>query len=251
MEVLKAVGSGVILVGPTNASVANLARMVSKDGFVMAEDLIVWGENCDESVKFLNPHHRREKFLAFETDYKALEDITERESRLQNFVSWLRLKDQDLSIEDVSAFCQQRVSTAISGAKFLFCTINTVGAPQLREFGDSSFSMLIMDDAGQCPEADFYAATTFPNIQRIIVAGDPNQLRAVVNSAVCQQAGLGKLFLENCVEHHPDLVHVLKNAIPHGQQNSPVRQRKPVRRENQDGRCNLKKTWCDETPPVC
>ena len=44
----------------------------------------------------------------------------------------------------------------------------------------------------KCPEAEFYIATTFPGVKRIVCIGDPMQLNATVVNIDCISMGFGK-----------------------------------------------------------
>jgi hypothetical protein len=208
LGIIAAVGKGIIVTAPSNAAVANLAaRLTCMEQFGV-QSIAVWGENCDDSVRFLNPVHRNDRYLGFINSYSATEDADVRKSKLQAFSSWLRLESDSPSLEDVKKLCENP-SLSLSSAHVVLCTLNTVGSTTLRKALDRRFDLLILDEASQCPEAEFYIATTFPGVRRIVMVGDPQQLSATVVHRGCQLAGYGRSFLANVMEFHPGKVFCL------------------------------------------
>lgn len=58
-----AIGDGILVVAPSNAAVANVARKVFETGRFGLDEISVYGENADPTVHFLNPWLRGVKFV--------------------------------------------------------------------------------------------------------------------------------------------------------------------------------------------
>jgi hypothetical protein len=67
----------------------------------------------------------------------------------------------------------------------------------------------MLDEGGQCTEAEFFIAATFPGIQRVVVMGDPKQLRPTVISMACAENGFGDSFLGQLYKKDPQSLHLL------------------------------------------
>jgi hypothetical protein len=208
------VRDGVIVTAPSNAAVANLAlNLVSRTSFNFS-DVTVWGENCDESVRFLNPILRSNRYRGFLNSYKATSDDEKRMRKLLAFASWLHLDTKTVTFEKLSSMCQRtdddlEQHKLLASTKVVLCTLNTAGSKSLRKAAQHKFDLLLLDEAGQCPESEFYIATTFPGVKRIVVVGDPQQLPATVIHQGCQEAGYGESFLSHLLEFCPEKVHLL------------------------------------------
>jgi superfamily I DNA and/or RNA helicase len=92
--------------------------------------------------------------------------------------------------------------------RVLLFTLNTAGS--LRKIAQPKFDLLILGEAGQCPESEFYIATEFPGVKHIVVVGDPQKLPATVLDQGCQeQAGYRESFLSHPLKFQPEKVHLL------------------------------------------
>lgn len=216
-----AVGGGVIVTAPSNAAVANLALKVLSTGHFETREVVVWGENCEDTVRFLNPVHRHKKFDDFWRRYvRAKKKNCEAEMvKLRcDFASWLHLDVATLT--KMTALARLHYSDlrrdgspdglkAAASAKVLLCTLNTAGSARLRNAVQHKFDLMLLDEASQAPEAEFYIATTFPGVRRIVVVGDPKQLPATVAHEGCRNAGYGDSFLTHVLECYRERVHLL------------------------------------------
>jgi hypothetical protein len=204
---------GIIVTAPSNAAVANLALNLVSRTSSSCFDVVVWGENCDKSVRFLNPIHRSTRYYDFRKSYKATFDDEEKINQVRAFASWLHLDVDTTTWEDLESFCQQgneeNRHNLLDSTRVVLCTLNTAGSTTLRKAAKRKFGLLLLDEAGQCPEADFYIATTFPGVKRVVVVGDPKQLPATVVHQSCQEAGYGESFLSHLLEFWPEKVHLL------------------------------------------
>eukprot|EP00977_Amphora_coffeiformis_P013898 scaffold3784_cov174-Amphora_coffeaeformis.AAC.3 len=205
-----AIGGGVIVTAPSNAAVANVALALFRSNYFRREEIVVWGDGCDESVRFLNPRSRYDRYQSFRKFYDESDDEESKAQKLFSLASWLKLNRSQANVEVISGICQLQVDPFAS-AKVLLCTLNTSGSSLLRKSARFRFDLLILDEAGQCPEAEFYIATTFPGVNRIVLLGDPHQLPATVISQECQEAGYGESFLSHVLEFYPDKVHMLNH----------------------------------------
>ena len=196
------------MTAPSNAAVANLVLALLSTNRYAVRDLVVFGENCDESVQFLNPVHRRKRYDGFLRSYLATHDETQKLKKLNIISSWLHLGNDKRSLPEVAALCESD-NASLAFARFVFCTLNTAGSRALRKAAQARFNLLILDEAGQCTEAEFYIATTFPGVKRIVVVGDPMQLPATVVSQTCRDAGFGESFLAHLMRYHGERVHLL------------------------------------------
>jgi len=62
------IGRGII-VAPSNAAVANVAIKVLTFRQFDVSSVVVFGENCEESVRFLSPIHRSRQFVTLRDKY--------------------------------------------------------------------------------------------------------------------------------------------------------------------------------------
>jgi hypothetical protein len=160
---IKAIGCGVIVAAPSNAAVANVALKVHSSSNCQVRGLVVFGQNCDESVRFLNPLHRSEAFYTFRKLYSNLSDDSAKERKLKEFAQWLRLDDEDPDISDLARLCpyinmddsngRKLFNSLLREASIIFCTLNSSGSNLLRSAVGGAFSTYILDEAGQCTES--------------------------------------------------------------------------------------------------
>ena len=133
-------------------------------------DVVVWGENCDDSARFLNPILRHKLI-------NAAKNKKEREMIHGDIVQSLKLeKSTSLNMAVVCNDPDGKV--AVASGKVLLCTLNTAGSRSLRNaiaLSNDKPELCIVDEAGQCTEAEFYIATTFSSIKRLVVFGDPGK----------------------------------------------------------------------------
>lgn len=215
MEIVAALQSGVLCCAPSNAAVANLARRLVSTGSFSVNEVVVFGENCDESVQFLNPILRHQRWERFFKDYRNATDNKEKKKMLQEFAWWLHIDvnqerlltaTRDHARLDHSDLSGKKV---IASAKVLLCTLNTAGSPKLQSAANYKFPTILLDEASQAPEAEFYILTTFPGVKKIVVVGDPKQLPSTVVHEGCENAGYGESFLRHVLEYFPEKVHLL------------------------------------------
>jgi len=214
VEIVSAVGRGVIVTAPSNAAVANLARKLVSTGQFKVQDVVVWGENCDDSVHFLNPVLRHKRWTTFWSRYQKLEDMDEKKKVLRDFALWLQLDASQAKLSEIASLARLPAEDfngkrAMAAAKVLLCTLNTAGSPKLRSTVQFKFDLILLDEASQAPEAEFYILATFPGVKRIVVVGDPRQLPATVVHEGCQDAGYADSFLSHVLEFQPEKVHLL------------------------------------------
>jgi hypothetical protein len=228
----------VIVAAPSNAAVANIALKLFATGRVPFGRMVVFGENCDESVRFLQPKFRSVKYSQFREKYDDLlcskdgKEPSTRQKEMANkllweFAIWLKLDvdESDLSLKDIVKQCpslplDEHGSLSSSGrlilnqilanADVVFCTLNSAGSFSLRSaLKGENFHTLMLDEGGQCTEAEFFIATTFQGVKRIVVMGDPQQLRPTVIDPTCAQAGFGNSFLGQAYKSAPESLHLL------------------------------------------
>lgn len=152
-----------IVAAPSNAAVANVALKVHSSSNCQVRGLVVFGQNCDESVRFLNPLHRSEAFYTFRKLYSNLSDDSAKERKLKEFAQWLRLDDEDPDISDLARLCpyinmddsngRKLFNSLLREASIIFCTLNSSGSNLLRSAVGGAFSTYILDEAGQCTES--------------------------------------------------------------------------------------------------
>jgi AAA domain len=162
VEIIRAAKRALVL-APSNAAVANVAlRLIRKEQFGR-NNIVVWGDNCDDSVSFLNPKRRYADYKNFFRRYTAEEDDKKRQKELGKFVSWLApdaTSLEEFSVEAVEALCLDATGHAsIAAANVVLCTLNTAGSRSLRKAVMASkkkFELCVLDEASQCTEAEFY-----------------------------------------------------------------------------------------------
>ena len=202
------------MTAPSNAAVANLALKLVSTGRFRTRDVVVWGENCDESVRFLNPIHRDRRWAGFFRSYRESQDDGTKKKKFDAFVSWLRMDLKQASLTETAALCRLAADDisghkSVASAKVILCTLNTAGSTSLREATKCTFDLIVLDEASQAPEAEFYITTTFPGVKRIVVVGDPRQLPATVVHQGCRDAGFADSFLSHVQQFQPEKVHLL------------------------------------------
>lgn len=208
VDMIYAADEKVIVVAPSNAATANVALKLFKSSKFHITDICVYGQNCDESVNFLNPKKQKEKFSEFSEKYHDTDDETEKESLVRGFSKWLHLCPETTSIHDIYELCGGSEEHRLSEAQVVFSTLNSSGSEWLRRYsGDRN--TLFLDEAGQCSEAEFYLACTYPGLQRVVVVGDPKQLPPTVIDQSCQEACLGRSWMSAIYEIYPNSVHLL------------------------------------------
>jgi AAA domain len=214
------IGSGILVAAPSNAAVASVAVksfLRSRDQFDLL-DLVVFEGNCDPMAHFLNPCCRGERFAKFIKECDAATSNVQAATLKNEFSRWLHLDEsKDYTVSELRQLCpyidmktsggRARLDAFLSRAKVVFSTLNSTGSATLR--ASLSVHTLILDEAGQSPEAEFYVATTVPDIKRIVVVGDPKQLPSTVIDPACQSAGYGVSWLAKVHNLFPQKVHLL------------------------------------------
>lgn len=205
-----------LVTAPSNAAVANLALKVWETGYFELDELLVYGENAEESVHFLNPIRRGEVYAKLVHGFAEMSESRKEKVR-QELVQWLNLDCGDLSIQEIAQFCpivdratpqgRKFYGSSIRNAKIVFCTLNSSGASPVRNYANAR--TLFLDEAGQCTEAEFYIGATFPGVERMVVVGDPMQLPATVLHPACKRPGLGKSWLEKVYATYRSKIHIL------------------------------------------
>jgi hypothetical protein len=222
VQMILAMGKGVVVAAPSNAAVANIALKLHETGRLELGAMCVFGSNCHESVHFLSPTHRRKEYKTLRRQYDKCKDPTKQNKLCRKLMTWLHRPEStpDMTIDELLKLCpsadrntpwgEKKLKKIIGSAQILFCTLNTLGSVFLRRtVNKGQFHTLMLDEGGQCNEAEFYIATTFPDIQKIVVVGDPKQLPATVISPVCSRAGYGKSWLGRVHTLYPEKVHML------------------------------------------
>jgi AAA domain/Uncharacterized conserved protein (DUF2075) len=206
---------------PSNAAVANIALKLwsSSRGIHSFEDILVFGENCDKTVHFLSPRHRGVKFSMLHKELDGAMGLAERDKKWREFLAWMKLdEDDDRTMADLSYLCPYvDTSTAegrtyfsglVSRSRVVFSTLNSAGSLVLRN--NFPASIILLDEGGQCPEAEFHILTTYgPSVEKLCVVGDPRQLPSTVIEPKCKIAGYGKSWLEKVHLIYPEKVHLL------------------------------------------
>lgn len=213
---ISAIGSQVVVTAPSNAAVANVAIKLYGTGRYHLHEIAVHGENGDPSVDFLNPRKRGEAFGKFRDRYDKTTSSAEKDKLRADFLQWLH-QPSDLELIEIARLCpfidmdsdggRKFYRQYISNASVVFSTLNSAGSPMLRD--SVSAGTLLLDEAAQCTEAEFYIATNFPGIERIIVMGDPKQLPSTVVDVRCESAGFGSSWLSKILKLKPSKVHLL------------------------------------------
>ena len=236
---ISAIGQGTIVTAPSNAAVANLAIKLVESGRFEFPKVCIFGDGCDPSVRFLNPLYRSEEYKKALNMCSNLDDVDipldkvnalearerEKSTIRQKLAQWLHVKDS-LSMNELFTLCpnipldetgsvsrtgKQKIALLIGSAQVLLCTLNSSGSHYFQDaVSESRFQTFLLDEGGQCSEAEFFIATTFPGIKRIIVMGDPKQLRPTVLEPACSFAG------SPSIQNSP-IGHTIQNGSRHSQ----------------------------------
>ena len=192
-------------------------------GFFRDEDLCVFGEGCDESVRRFSPIFRYRRYKTFIRELKDAKTLTEKEQCRRRLALWLGLDYSELSKAGSSIdarfqeLCpnvdggkgQHRLKQILLSSKVVLCTLNTAGSKLLRNAIKTKFDTVFLDEAGQCPEADFYITCTMPCIKRIVLIGDPKQLPATVLDPDCRNSGYQDSWMAHVIDQNFGSVHML------------------------------------------
>jgi AAA domain len=235
---ISAIGEGMIVTAPSNAAVANLAVKVVASGRFAFPNVCIFGDGCDQSVRFLNPRYRSDEYKKALEKCLKLDEVAipphavkmienrerEKNSIRQKLAEWLHVEDS-LSMRELRTVCpnisldktgsvskegRRNIAMMMGSAQVLLCTLNSSGSYYFQDaVSGSRFQTLLLDEGGQCTEAEFFIATTFPGIKRIIVMGDPKQLRPTVLEPACSSAGYGESWLGRVYKIHPSKMHLL------------------------------------------
>ena len=197
----------VVVSAPSNAAVASLALKLFETGKFNHSEVCVYGLNCDETVRFLNPTIRRKKHKRFLGEVDRERDEKKKKLLIEEFSIWLNIGSES-SMKHIASICNVKDKEAFTEARITCCTLNSSGSAWLRGNSDER-GTFFLDEAGQCNEAEFYLATTFPGVRRIVVVGDPKQLPPTIIDMKCKQVGLGKSWMEKVHHLYPKKVHLL------------------------------------------
>ena len=81
-----------IVTAPSNAAVANIAmKVLALHTELSVSNVVIFGENCHESVQFLSPTHRSRQFITFREKYWKKRREKSPEQLLTDFTDWLGL----------------------------------------------------------------------------------------------------------------------------------------------------------------
>ena len=207
-----------LVLAPSNAAVANIALKLWAQGGLELEDIIVHGSNSDPSVHFLNPPARGIQYSTLVEAWKKERDASKRDIILREFVEWLKIReDHNLTLAELGHMCpffeltcregRAQYQQSINQAKVLLCTLNSAGSKTIQD--NFSAHTIFLDEACQCPEAEFYIVTSFPRVKRVVVMGDPQQLPSTVLDRTCKDFNYGSSWLESVYETNPDKIHLL------------------------------------------
>eukprot|EP00804_Cyclotella_cryptica_P026502 CCRYP_008149-RB/>CCRYP_008149-RB protein AED:0.03 eAED:0.03 QI:2292/1/1/1/0.86/0.83/24/285/2253 len=210
---------GSMVLASSNAAVANIAMKLMSIAKLSVHEIAIFGDNCNEHVEFLSPIHRSHRYHRFKKEYDIHKNDSGRQADLKReFISWLHL-DTSTSLNSLMKHCphidldsrkgQHFLTTIISSAKVVLSTLNTAGSHFLRKAVDSKYDTLFLDEAAQCTEAEFYIATNFPGVERIVLIGDPMQLNATVLNTTIKELGYGNSFMTNAMSCRHPAVHLL------------------------------------------
>lgn len=238
VAMIASIGTGILVVAPSNAAVANIARKVHETGRFRLDEMSVYGENADPTVHFFHPRIRGDKFaeVALQWEVAAENNAPKQEQLRRGMMAWLQLTDDDDDNDDDAAndekegdFCftmahmrelcphfnmgsrggRSSLAAHLGKSKVVFATLNAAGSPMLTNSLRGSVHTLMLDEGGQTAEADFFIATHFPGVKKIVVVGDPMQLPATVIDPDCKRAGFGVSWLSKVHQLFPEKVHLL------------------------------------------
>lgn len=213
VAMIAALDKGILVVAPSNAAVANIALKVYNTGRFQLNEISVYGENADPMIHFLQPRLRGEKFVSFKNSMEVKDCL------VSELVDWLHLDGvaNDYCMKDLEDLCttfnmetregRNKFNAHLGQSKVVFATLNSAASTTLSQ--NLRVHTLLLDEAGQTPEAEFFIATQFPGIGKIVVVGDPQQLPATVIDHHCKSAGHGISWLGKIQGLFPRKVHLL------------------------------------------
>ena len=206
-------GKQVLVVAPSNAAVDLLSEKLSEQGLRV--------------LRVGNPARVSSRLTELTLDYKVGEHASTKEiKRLKKQASEYRNlahkykrnfgkseRDQRKALFDEARKIMKEVENTeqfIIGdliAKTEVITATLVGANH-STVKHLRYQTVIVDEAGQALEPACWIPIL--KAQRVILAGDPNQLPPTVKSVEAARAGLNQTLLEKCIKLHPEAVSLLE-----------------------------------------
>lgn len=101
---------GGLVLASSNAAVANIAVKLLSVSKLSVRDIIVYGDNCNETVEFLSPVHRSRRYRRFKKHFAASQSNNHTEEELiREFLAWLRLDptstNQNEMLNEIERHC--------------------------------------------------------------------------------------------------------------------------------------------------
>ena len=98
-----------LVLASSNAAIANIAVKLLSVSKLSVYDIIVYGDNCNESVEFLSPVHRSRRYRRFKKEFAANESNSHKQDELiQDFLSWLHLEStssKQTDLDQINIHC--------------------------------------------------------------------------------------------------------------------------------------------------
>ena len=210
----------ILVAAPSNAAAANVALKLYTSSDLHISKLLVYGQNCEPSVRFLNPIHRWWKFRDMKRKYRnRKEGDTLTKKLVEEMAKWLHLDPSDCALSEIRNLCpffdldtkRSRIcyDKVVKSVDVVVCTLSSLGSAVLEKNLRGTVDTIFLDEAGQCSEAEFYVAAAFPGLSRIVTIGDPAQLPATVKNQKCEKAGYGESWIGHVFKLHRSKVHLL------------------------------------------
>ena len=123
----------VIASAPSNAATANIALKLFKTSKFDHGNLCVYGQNCDETVRFLNPVLRRDRYFALLAKIRNEADEKVVERFFREFCTWLHISPESSRdyVESLCTLYEDEIFLEV--ADVICCSLNSAGSTYLRK----------------------------------------------------------------------------------------------------------------------
>jgi len=203
----------ILVVAPSNTAVDLLTNKLAELGL----DVVRIGNPARVSEKTMSL--TLDSKITNHTSFKEIKTLKKQASELKNMAHKYKrnfgraeqeqrkalFNEAHRIMKDAGNTEQYIIDQILASANVITATL--VGASH-HTIRNLEFKTLVIDEAGQALEPACWIPIL--RAQKIILAGDHNQLPPTIKSTEAARLGLNTTLLEKCVEHHPEAVILLQ-----------------------------------------